>query len=255
MHKVDFERIRAVGSWVNFVKGDVICDTVSARESLFILVQGQVWSTYRYEEDSHTQPLPVRGGQKQYFSGDCFDYRALNAFGVFVGFPNEHFECHADGPGLAFRLPLRGLLRLMAAAPQVQPLMRVYALGVLARAVQNGVNELPRSFDSYGMPEDDEWLTDGARCRDFQPLQPDELVALQQTPRSVMAWVWGSIRPGVPSGCRHASNPLSGSMAQAHVETEAVTGLSQLRRRPTSNATALIVSSSRCLSSSSLDSA
>ena len=126
--------------------------------------------------------------------------------------------------------PLRPLMELMETSPQILQLMRVYALGVLARSAQSGANELPRSFDSYGMPEDEEWLNNGHRSRDFQPLQPDELASMTATWRSFRAWLWGSISPRVPPGCRHGSNPLSGSLAQAQVKAKTVTGLIGLRQ-------------------------
>ena len=82
MHKLDFLRLRAVGKWLPVGEGDQICDTKSARESLFILVQGRIHATYRYEDHAD---LTMQAFEKVYCSGDVFDYRAFNAFGVFVG--------------------------------------------------------------------------------------------------------------------------------------------------------------------------
>ena len=82
MHKLDFLRLRAVGKWVPVREGDQICNTKSARESLFILVQGRIHASFRYEDHAD---LTMHAAEKQYCSGDVFDYRALNAFGVFVG--------------------------------------------------------------------------------------------------------------------------------------------------------------------------
>jgi hypothetical protein len=110
-------------------------------------VDGVVEGCYEYEDAL----LHSNGNKaKRFCSGDCFDYRVLNILGAFVGFPNKRFECVAKSKGLCFRLSLDGIVHLNQHTGNMQALLRTYALGVLARALQVGSKDLPRSFDSYG---------------------------------------------------------------------------------------------------------
>jgi CRP-like cAMP-binding protein len=232
MHRADFLRLYELGSWVTFDEHEMIADTNQSRSSLFILVEGRVSLSFQYESG--------QSGSKFLLSGDCFDYRVFNAMGVFVGFPNKSFEVTAVSTGVGFRIPVLGLMSLMERSPQMQDYMRTYALGVMARSVQ-AVDLHPMqayfSFDSYGIPESEDWRMHGARSRDFELLREEEQIQVQEGKRwfhleglrSFMQWMWASFALSVPPGCRHRSNPLSGSLAQARVKALTTTGLADLR--------------------------
>jgi hypothetical protein len=227
MHRADFCRFYELGSWVKFSNQEMLADTNQSRSSLFILVEGQVSLSFRYESG--------QSGSKYLLSGDCFDYRVFNSMGVFVGFPNKSFEVTAVSAGVGFRIPLLSLMSLMERSPQMQDYMRSYALGVMARSLQ-AVDLHPMqpyfSFDSYGIPESEDWRTNGARSRDFELLREEEKVEVRDGKQwfyGLVQWIWASVAVSVPPGCRHRSNPLSGSLAQARVKALTTTGLANLR--------------------------
>ena len=117
MVMLDFQRLHSVGRWVRFAPDDVICDTAVSRGSLFILLEGRLQAKFRNDEQRNCRTKELR-------SGDCFDYRVLNVLGVFVGAPNEHFECVARSTGLLFELPLQDVVALTRRVPEMQAFLR-----------------------------------------------------------------------------------------------------------------------------------
>ena len=125
--------------------------------------------------------------------------------------------------------------------------MRTYALGLLARAFQTEAKDtspagagargeecVAGSFDSYGVPEETEWATQGGRSRDFEPLTGTELRSLRERApflsfAALCRWVWRSLSPFVPLGARHNQDPLSGIRASQTVKSRSLTGLADLR--------------------------
>eukprot|EP00729_Bicosta_minor_P023447 gene23447-16284_t len=206
MNKADFSRLRKIGGWVQFKDGDEICNTEEARQYFYILVDGIVEGCYEYEDAL----LHSNGNKaKRFYSGDCFDYRVLNILGAFVEIVN-----------------------LFQTTGNMQALLRTYALGILARALQVGSNDFPRSFDSYGKAETAGWAQNGERSRDFELLQPDEVAAFTATRTSFAQWFANSFAPLVPPGCRKLvfnSGWLSGNVAQCTVIAQSAVGLANLR--------------------------
>ena len=61
MLRVDFDRLRAIGTWLRPEPGEQIADTESSRAHLFIIYQGVAQANYAYESGAM--------GQKRMLSG------------------------------------------------------------------------------------------------------------------------------------------------------------------------------------------
>ena len=94
--------------------------------------------------------------------------------------------------------------------------MLAHELAEAQELVDSGACEEPRGFDSYGVPEEREWASGGARSRDFMPLRPEELPSAAIPSKSLCQWVWDGLDPSVsPMGYRHLPRPVTGSIARA----------------------------------------
>ena len=231
----DFRRLRAIGRWASYERGETICETETARQQLYIVVEGRARLEYRYESSgaagggAAAAAAGDGGGDQaggegitrtEVGSGECFDLRLLNISGVFIGFPNEFFRADALAQCTLFVLPLGALSELTREQRHLLPFLRAYALSQLARLAQRA----PLSLDAFGKAEE-AGRSAGARSRDFAPLRPREQASMRWTLRSTLGWLRRSINPTVESGCRHQSNPFSGSLAQASVRSGALGGL------------------------------
>jgi len=244
----DFARILASGSWRRAATGEQICDTVGARASLFVLVQGTVKINFRNERISGRHDAAAH--QTTLGSGECFDLRVLNSCGVFIGFPNEHFvaSCH-NGPCLCFELPVQSLVTLFQEHVQMVQFFRTLSLTQLARFVglraefaigeANFGNDLSLPLDSFGQLEDSEWLQ-GSRSRDFAPLTEAEAKCLQWSWSRGWKWLLSSFNSTVSPGIRNQSNPYSGSLAQASVVSLSRAGLTELRGKVAAKPTEIV---------------
>lgn len=233
MGRKDFDRIRAIGSWQRFASGERICDTEVARRRLHLLLDGRVTLNLRYEGSSDES---ANGLRLNVGSGECFDLRLLNVCGVFIGFPNEDFMASATTECVCFTIPFDALERLVRENEHLLAFLRTYALALLARLAQRH----PLVLDAFGQVEEAAWWS-GARSRDFEPLRQREIESMQWSVASTFAWLRRSLKPSVQSGMRHASNPLSGSLAQASVRSKSAAGLTDLLR-PTKEEVPLIPS-------------
>jgi len=224
--RTDMARLRAIGTWAEHRSGHLICETSDARSHLFVLVEGIVEIQWRNEARA--------GGEESKTilrSGDCFDLRVLNLCGVFIGFPNERFAASAQTPTSLFVLPLKDLSELLQEHEHFLGYLRTLALSQLARQAQFTFSTVPRhghiSRDSFGQLEDESWIR-GARSRDFEPLSESEMESMRFSWKSTWHWVVQSLKPSVQPGCRHESNPLSGSLAQTSVRGGSREGLVEL---------------------------
>ena len=94
--------------------------------------------------------------------------------------------------------------------------MLAHELAEAQELVDSGACEVPRGFDSYGVPEEREWASGGARSRDFMPLRPEELPSAAIPSKSLCQWVWDGLDPIVsPMSYRHLPRPVTGSIARA----------------------------------------
>ena len=223
MQLQDFDRVRASGEWRHYAAGERICDTQRARRMLHLIIEGRVMAGFGNEGEADQQAS--RSAEMR--SGDCFDLRLLNICGVYLGFPNDRFTATAlDRPVLCFVVPLDALSSLFERHTHLFAFFRSLALCQLSRLYQRTAHgaEAGHVLDSFGQAEDAAWIA-GARSRDFSPLRPREVESMRRDSAALARWLRRSFRPSVAAGCRHQSNPLSGSFAQASVRSMEVGGL------------------------------
>eukprot|EP00656_Telonema_subtile_P009604 TRINITY_DN14522_c0_g1_i1.p1 TRINITY_DN14522_c0_g1~~TRINITY_DN14522_c0_g1_i1.p1 ORF type:complete len:364 (+),score=71.62 TRINITY_DN14522_c0_g1_i1:119-1210(+) len=229
IERSDCSRLLHIGSWIKHPLHALVCDTEEARNYVHLLVDGSV-DVQWHDEEVNGQSA---SGELMLGSGECFDLRTLNLCGVFIGFPNVFFHATATRPTLVFRIRLLALSELLQDHPQLLGFLRTFTLNQLAIRFQCSKNNVPERtlpFDSFGDVEEEEWH-EGARSRDFSGLSETEARSLEHTCNGLMKWIWASFTFRVPPGCRHESNPYSGSLAQAEVISRNLTGLTDLKKR------------------------
>lgn len=148
--------------------------------TLYLVCQGLVQCDAKYhpsssaqgEQDNNNNNNTGGGPAKSFFkrSGQFFDIKLFNLFGLPVGFDNLEFRATTTTPCQLFAWPLDGMIAMRESpSPSLLPYWEYMVLRALTGvAVQHHLNATDTLYDALLLPEDAAWL-DGAPSRDFVP--------------------------------------------------------------------------------------
>ena len=197
---LQFQCILQNGSFVTLPAQTVVPDTQC---TLYLVCQGQV----QCEAKFHNEQADTKSFFKR--SGQFFDIKLFNLFGLPVGFDNIEFRATTLTPCQLFAWPLDGVVAMRESqSPSLLPYWEYMVLRALtAVAVQHHLKATDTLYDALLLPEDPAWL-DGAPSRDFVTSQhagrpsgrtPDSGWWRQQL--RILRAAWWQIIP--PHGIRH----------------------------------------------------
>ena len=224
MPRLEFAEVMKRAHWRRCTAGEIIVDDSNALAYLHLIVEGVV--------EFDTVYHGVKSSPRQLYSGDLFDMRVTNVFGVRVGFNSESFRAVAKTDCTLLVWPFEAV-NVMAnrIAPAVSSYWRnmlLYSVASELNRSHQGVQELG-TLDSRGIPEAPYWK-EGSRSRDFDPLLPEERPE-KNSLLGVLRWILASVKPFPPPGFRHNSLPKTGVLAKNR--TEAVfDSLQQAKKEP-----------------------
>jgi hypothetical protein len=197
---LQFQCILQNGSFVTLPAQTVVPDTQC---TLYLVCQGQVQCEAKFHDEA---------GAKSFFkrSGQFFDIKLFNLFGLPVGFDNIEFRATTMTPCQLFAWPLDGLVAMRESqSPSLLPYWEYMVLRALtAVAVQHHLKATDTLYDALLLPEDPAWL-EGAPSRDFvtshhEGRPSSSLLRTDSWWRQQIRMVraaWGQIIP--PHGIRH----------------------------------------------------
>eukprot|EP00055_Hartaetosiga_balthica_P003989 m.9720 g.9720 ORF g.9720 m.9720 type:complete len:351 (+) comp3529_c0_seq1:152-1204(+) len=208
MGRLELRRVIKNASWVTVKKGETIIDGNRNLQYFFLIVEGVIEFSSKYQGITST-PRQLR-------SGDFFDMKLGNLFGVNLGFNHDVFHACASTD---CTLLMWSFDDMNAMATQEAPAISSYWRSMILFSVSHELNRLHEGMtlvgaeDTQNIAEDPSWMQGGI-SRDFtRPIQAEE----QLKAPGILPFLWRSFGPFPPKGLRHHTLPISGIQARTRI--------------------------------------
>ncbi|WIA37533.1 hypothetical protein OEZ86_014440 [Tetradesmus obliquus] len=183
MERLEARETLKRGKWMRVAAGERIVSSVELHEQVYLLVEGSL--------------------------------SALNVFGVYIGFDQDHgrhLEVWAESDCLLYSWPMSALEQCANYSPALASYWRSFALYSVAAEFEHRAHK-GTARCSTGEYEQEGWLA-GGRSRDFtDDLRPYEQPA-KPSWAGVKRWLKKAVSPFPPHGIRHTALPTTGVMAR-----------------------------------------
>ncbi|KAI9024832.1 hypothetical protein DFJ74DRAFT_57345 [Hyaloraphidium curvatum] len=216
IRRVDFLDILEHGEWVHVPESGRLLPTESM---LYLVVEGAVACKVTNWRRRPTDDFRDEASRFVLGSGDFFDLKLGNTFGIPIGFHSVGFEARtASSQALLFAWPAESLNYFATKAPGVVGAawrnMVSFAVADVAHSYMNPSQHpkyLPAKDDSQ-YPQQEEVAELAHRHPDFSTL-PDTVsmrrkkMGCWDRTEGFLGWVFGSMDPRPPKGVRHYAVP------------------------------------------------
>ncbi|WIA17364.1 hypothetical protein OEZ85_014226 [Tetradesmus obliquus] len=218
MERLEARETLKRGKWMRVAAGERIVSSVELHEQVYLLVEGSTAAANAAAADvepPHGLVEPPAGSPPVLLSGHVFSLSALNVFGVYIGFDQDHgrhLEVWAESDCLLYSWPMSALEQCANYSPALASYWRSFALYSVAAEFEHRAHK-GTARCSTGEYEQEGWLA-GGRSRDFtDDLRPYEQPA-KPSWAGVKRWLKKAVSPFPPHGIRHTALPTTGVMAR-----------------------------------------